>query len=182
MIETERLLLRVPVLDDVDAVADEIGDPEVMRYVGDGSVRSHDDAVEQIASMRRAWAADGFGRFTVLRREDGFVLGRVGFLAWDPEQWQTGTRAVLGARAEVELGWTLRRTAWGHGYATEAALAARDWSVREFGFTRLISLFYPENVRSMRVGTKIGEQFEREISFRPGLTLQLWSRNSLPLE
>jgi RimJ/RimL family protein N-acetyltransferase len=44
---------------------------------------------------------------------------------------------------------------WGHGYATEAARAARDWGY-EHGIESLISLIHPDNARSMRVAEKLG--------------------------
>ena len=175
MIETERLLLRLPVLDDVEAVADAFGDSEVMRYIGNGETGTHDDALRAIESMQRAWEQDGFGGFTVVRRDDGAMLGRVGFMAWDPDVWKSGIRKEIGDRAEIELGWTLGREAWGRGYATEAALAARDWGLEEINPRRLISLIHPKNVRSMRVAKKIGERFQHEVTTHRGIPTQLWA-------
>jgi hypothetical protein len=77
--------------------------------------------------MRRAWEVDGFGKLSVVRREDGAVLGRIGLLVWDPKTWVPGTRAEIGDSVEIEIGWQLRRDAWGAGYATEAARAVREW-------------------------------------------------------
>ncbi len=173
MIETERLLLRLPVPDDAPAVAEAIADAEVMRFIGFGETGTFDTAVEQVESMRRAWSEDGFGRFIVVRKADGARLGRVGLLAWDPSIWRSGIRAEIGERAEIELGWTLSRRAWGCGYATEAAAAARDWAFREVRPMRLISLIHPENERSMRVATKIGEHFEDSITTHRGIAVQL---------
>jgi RimJ/RimL family protein N-acetyltransferase len=174
VIETERLVLRLPVPDDAEAVAEASGDSEVMRYIGNGETGTDEDAVRTVERMRRAWELDGFGGFIVVRREDGATLGRVGFMAWDPDVWRSGTRAEIGDRAEVELGWTLSRIAWGHGYATEAALAARDWGLAEIAMRRLISLIHPENVRSMRVATKIGERYRHDITTHRGIASQLW--------
>ena len=129
MIETERLLLRLPEPGDAEAVAEHISDPEVMRYIGTTGTLA--DAVERIGQMRRAWDEDGFGGFVVVRRDNGDVVGRVGLLAWDPRTWHHATRREIGDDAEVELGWTLGRAAWGQGFATEAATAVRDWALRE---------------------------------------------------
>jgi len=51
-----------------------------------------------------------------------------------------------------ELGWALAREHWGHGYATEAAAAVRDW----FGGSGVVSLIAPDNLRSQRVAGRLG--------------------------
>ena len=174
MIETERLLLRLPVADDAPALTEAIVDPEVMRYLGNGETGGYDDVVEQIAALRQGWEADGFGRFVVVRREDGAVIGRVGLLAWDPVEWRPGLRSEIGDSAEVELGWTLLRSAWGAGYATEAARAVAGWAGREVSCRRLISLIHPDNVRSKRVAGKVGERFDSTIVTHRGVPAELW--------
>jgi len=175
VIETERLLLRLPELDDAAAVAETIADPEVMRFIGAGETGTFGDAVQTVESMRLAWEQDGFGRFVVVRSTDRVTLGRVGLLAWNPTSWKSGTRSEIGDEAELELGWTLGRAAWGHGYATEAALAARDWALREIRPRRLISLIHAENPRSMRVAEKIGERHLDDVTTHRGIQVQLWS-------
>ncbi len=60
---------------------------------------------------------------------------------------------------ETELGWAILSAHWGHGYATEAALAARDWIERD----RIISLIHPANVRSQRVAEKLGARIEQRV-------------------
>ena len=97
--------------------------------------------------------------FVVERAEDARVLGRAGFLRWDPQTWEIGG-------PETELGWGLAREHWGSGYATEAALALRDWALGERGLTRLISLIQHGNVRSFRVAEKLGERYERDVEVR----------------
>jgi RimJ/RimL family protein N-acetyltransferase len=175
VIETERLLLRQPVPDDVPSIAEAMADPEVMRYISGGKTGSFADAVAQVEKMRRAWREDGFGRFVVVRKADGAAVGRVGLLAWDPDTWQNGTRAEIGDHAEIELGWTLVRSAWGSGYASEAAFAVRDWALAEVAPPRLISLIHADNERSLRVAAKLGEHYERPITIHRGLDVQLWA-------
>ena len=175
MIETERLLLRPPIPTDVAAIAVVIGDAGVMQYIGRGETGSLADAEDQVERMSRAWHEDGFGRFIVLRKSDAATLGRVGLLAWDPKIWRSGVRSEIGEDAEIELGWTLARHAWGCGYATEAAEAVRDWAIRDVRPRRLISLIHPDNARSKRVATKIGERFEEAIATHRNIPSELWT-------
>lgn len=159
MIETERLLLRLPQIEDAPGLLEAFADPEAMRFIGDGSTTGLAGAEEAVERWLERWNAWEIGMFVIERAEDARVLGRAGFLRWDPETWEIGGR-------ETELGWGLARKHWGHGYATEAALAVRDWGIADRGLTRLISLIRPENKRSVRVAEKIGEQYEREVAVR----------------
>jgi RimJ/RimL family protein N-acetyltransferase len=167
VIETERLILRMPRPDDAPALVEAISDAEVMRYIGDGSTGDRAAAERTIERWLERWDESGLGQFVAHRREDGRFVGRAGFLVWDPDVWEP---APLRPGAEVELGWTVVRACWGHGYATEAALALRDWTVRP----RLISLIQHGNVRSVRVAEKLGERYERDVEVR-GVSTQLFS-------
>jgi RimJ/RimL family protein N-acetyltransferase len=174
VIETERLLLRPPDECDVEAVYRFVADPDVMRWIGDdGQTGTYADAAARIERYRRAWDLDGFGHFMVVPKVSGEPIGRVGILVWDPRTWEHGTRRELGDAAELELGWTLERAAWGRGFATEAATAVGDWAFRELQPGRLISLIRPDNVRSLRVAQKVGERYRHDVTVN-GLTVQLW--------
>jgi RimJ/RimL family protein N-acetyltransferase len=174
VLETERLRLREPSPADVDALARALADPDVMRYIGDGRTRPLDDAVRWVENDRHAWHVDGFGKFVVVRRHDERVIGRVGLSAWDPNTWAHGARADIGADGEIELGWTLLRDAWSRGYATEAAIAVRDWALQELRIPSLISLIHPDNTRSQSVAKRLGERYERDIVTARGHPAQLW--------
>jgi RimJ/RimL family protein N-acetyltransferase len=175
VLATERLLLRLPELGDAEALHRAYGDPEVMRYVGDGVPFTFEETRRTITRFRRRWRGDGFGAFVVELADGGGVIGEVDLIAWDRATWAYGLRDELGPEVELELGWTLERDAWGRGYATEAALAVRDWAFRELQPPRLISMIFPANVRSQRVAEKIGERFEREVVTASGKLTQLWS-------
>lgn len=156
MIETDRLLLRKPRGEDAPGLLEAFADPEAMRYIGDGSTTDLAGAEQAVDRWLKRWDAWGIGMFVVERTEDSRILGRAGFLRWDPEIWEIGGW-------ETELGWGLAREHWGHGYATEAALALRDWAFDGLGLTRLVSLIQHGNVRSVRVAEKLGERHERDI-------------------
>jgi RimJ/RimL family protein N-acetyltransferase len=161
VIETERLLLRMPQLEDVDDLLEFVGDAEVMRWVG-GEAGDRAATIEMIERWRARWDENGVGQFSVVL--DGHVIGRVGLLVWDSRTWATSSYSEAGPNAQTELGWALARAHWGHGYATEAARAAREWVYAERGVVRLISLIEPRNVRSVRVADKLGATPEQLVS------------------
>ena len=146
-LETDRLTLRGWREDDLDPLAAINADPEVMRYIRDGSVRDRRQSAEGLQKMIANWEALGYGLFAVEVRESGVLIGWAGFAVPDflPE--------VLPA---VEIGWRLDRRFWGHGYATEAATAAMRFGFLDSGMDRIISIRQLENVRSARVMEKLG--------------------------
>jgi RimJ/RimL family protein N-acetyltransferase len=163
VITTDRLLLRKPRREDASDLAVAYADPEVVRFMGDGSTATLTEVERGIASWLERWETWGMSLFALERREDGRIVGRAGFLRWDPETWEIGG-------TETELGWLLAREHWGHGYATEAALALRDWAFQDRGLTRLISLIQHDNLRSTRVAERIGERYERDVEVRGKLS------------
>jgi RimJ/RimL family protein N-acetyltransferase len=99
------------------------------------------------------WKLRGFGPYAVVERATGTMLGPVGL--WYPAEWP-----------EPEVKWALVRTAWGKGYATEAASAVIDMAKQHLGWTRLISLIFPQNERSKNVAARLGGIYEETIPFR----------------
>jgi RimJ/RimL family protein N-acetyltransferase len=165
-LETERLVLRAPEPSDLDFLAPMMGDPEVVRHLG-GSPRTRDEVRDGIDAMIRHWKRYGVGMFALERKEDQVVLGRVGFLVWDTAVWANGLRDEIGEPYETELGWALAHEHWGQGYATEAALAVRDWGFAERDLARLISLINLENRTSIRVAEKLGSSPGRIVEGPP---------------
>jgi ribosomal-protein-alanine N-acetyltransferase len=160
-IETERLALRRPRLSDAKALHAIYGDPEVMRYIGDGSTLTPAKTKAWIEKALARWKADGFGHFVI--EKDRKVIGRAGFLVWDPDEWKTGTLADLGDHAAIELGWMLAQEHWGNGYATEAAIALRNYGFKELKFERLISLITHGNDASVKVAERLGARYVRDV-------------------
>lgn len=161
MITTERLLLRRPRLD--DDLTEFVADGEVQRWIGGGG----ETPAEVIERWVRRWERNGVGQFIV--ELDGNLIGRVGFLVWDRRTWETSAYDLAGEHAETELGWAILQRYWGRGYATEAALAARDWA----GLDRLVSLIDPANARSIRVAEKLGAVRTDRVE-TPHATADVW--------
>lgn len=147
ILETERLLLRMFREEDFDDYAAIFGDPEVSRYLGDREPLSRLTAWRSLAFMVGHWQLRGYGMWAVEERKSGVLVGRIGFFY--PEGWPG-----------FEIGWALKPAYWGLGYATEGAKAALNYGFSELGQEHIISLIYPDNIRSIQVAKRLGEQLE----------------------
>jgi RimJ/RimL family protein N-acetyltransferase len=139
-IETQRLQLRPIELGDLDEFVALHTDPEVTQFI-----RPLDRAAakERLYRDEDEWLRRGHGILAVLDRESGAFLGRCGLKYWPQFD-------------ETELGWVLRRDAWGRGYATEAGQACIEWGFSEFDVPYLTAMINSGNVRSIRVGERLG--------------------------
>jgi RimJ/RimL family protein N-acetyltransferase len=151
-IETARLLLRVPELADAEALMGIFWDPEVVEQK-QVTLREPpgglDLATKNTSAMIRQWELRGYGHWVVIENATARVIGVVGF--YHPQEPWPG----------IDLGWVIHRSRWGHGFATEAAIAALHWIWQHTGIDRVVSLIAPDDHRSIRIATKIGERFER---------------------
>jgi RimJ/RimL family protein N-acetyltransferase len=165
VIATERLVLRLPRLDDATALLEFVGDEEVMSRIGD-EPGGREKAEAFVDRWIKRWERNGVGQFIV--ELDGRLIGRVGLIIWDRRSWEISAYEFAGEHAQEELGWALVRRVWGFGYATEAAQAVKSWCYRERGIDRLVSLIAPDNVRSQRVAEKLGAYVEERIESSVG--------------
>lgn len=99
----------------------------------------------------------GIWPWAVILRELHAPIGYCGLFRFDD----------INGQPEIELGYRLAKQFWGRGIATEVATAVRDMACDELGIKRLISLIYPDNLRSIRVATKLGMVCTGE-AFLPG--------------
>ena len=154
---TERLWLRVPAPQDAEDLYDLFADAEVMQGLGKERVSAVEDVRAIIEGMIGGWRTDGVGAFILeTAASDPQVVGQAGVMIFDTRDWTPSTWAHAGRHAQPELGWALARAFWGHGYATEAAAAIRDWAQKRPHVERLVSLISPDNVRSQRVAERLG--------------------------
>ena len=145
-ITTDRLILREVTETDIPELVSLHAHPDVERFM---DRFGPDDAKIWLERQRRSWNERGYGRMAIADRTTGRLLGRTGLA------WLAGI-AETQDLDETELGWTLRRDAWGHGYATEAALAVTAWAFDTIGLEQLVSMIEEGNDRSIRVAQRLG--------------------------
>lgn len=146
VIETERLILRPLSSEDHDDYLALANEPEVARFT---IAITAEQATERLAATERQWAERGHGGVAILERTEGRFLGRSGLHHW-PQF------------AETEIGWSLRRSEWGNGYATEAAEALVEWGFRTFPLPYLTAMIRHDNDRSLAVARRLGFEPLRE--------------------
>jgi RimJ/RimL family protein N-acetyltransferase len=122
-------------------------DPDVMKTLG--GVQPPNQAWRGFMAVAGSWTLLGYGMFSVLERTTGKWIGRVG--PWNPEGWPG-----------PEVGWALRKEAWGHGYATEAAATAMNWAFGELGWPEIVHLIEPSNPKSAAVAQRLGSRWLRK--------------------
>ena len=153
-IETPRLFVRVfDPATDVDAMTRVYCDREVMRYIVAGPMETRDEVAHALAKYKHAQDTRGFAFYAVVVRETGAVIGDVGF-------------GVLQQTGDVEIGWTLARSEWGRGYATEAAAATLAAGLAHLTVPRIVAAVDRANPTSLRVAQKLGMTEFGEMAFR----------------
>lgn len=142
-IETERLILRPPVLEDFDAFAAMHGDTEVMEFLG--------GAQEKAAAWRTfnafvgSWYLYKFAMFCMIVKDTGEWIGRTGPIY--PLDWP-----------EKEVGWGIIKSAMGKGYAKEAAIATMDYAFNELGWEKMVHCIHPDNIPSQNLAKAVGSK------------------------
>ena len=157
ILETERLLLRRMVPEDLDALYALYRDPEMRLYFPvEGSSPDRTLTLEE-TKEELEWFRNGhprhpeLGLWATILKETGVFIGRCGLLPW-----------TLDGRDEVEVAYMIDKSYWGRGLGSEAARGIRDYAFEELGLTRLVCFIDPQNEASIKVATHIGMTFERE--------------------
>lgn len=146
---TERLVFRRPVMDDHVWWMEYINHAEAIRFMP-FTLGSVADAKGFIQRSLDRMAADGACLNVVSERVTDKPVGMIGLL----------TQEVDGI-AELEVGYHLLPSAWGHGYATEAAITCKEFARRHRLSPSVISLIDPGNFKSQAVAKRNGMHFEK---------------------
>lgn len=149
-LETERLTLREITVADAPAMYALNLDPEVIQYTGDEAFSSLSEA-ETFIRNYPDYARNGYGRWAVIRKADGAMLGWCG-LKYLPE---TG---------ETDIGYRFFKKYWGNGYATEAARACLDFGFKKLNLETLVARAMHANAASINVMKKLGMTYRNEVT------------------
>jgi len=142
---TSRLVLRQWREDDRGPFAALNADPRVMEYFPGLLTRDQSDAmVDRCIGQLRC---DGFGLWAVEVKSSGEFIGFVGLTV---PIWEAAFTPC------TEIGWRLARSAWGQGYASEAAIAALATGFSSIGLDEVVSFTTTKNIRSQQVMKRIG--------------------------
>ncbi|MFF4597660.1 GNAT family N-acetyltransferase [Amycolatopsis sp. CA-161197] len=124
-------------------------DPGIARWYGAWTA---EDALRTATEMGRSWHSDGAHKWLAYDRADGVLIGRGGLSRTRDGQW--------------ELGWAVRESLWGRGYATEIGRAGLEFAWGELAASRVISFTEVHNGRSRAVMERLGFRYDRDISHR----------------
>lgn len=165
VIQTERLTLRPIAMEDFPRWAEMMADPEAARFLGGAQPAA--TAWRGFMTMAGAWSLTGVSMFSVIERDSGLWLGRIG--PWRPHGWP-GT----------EVGWGLHPEAQGKGFGVEAAAAAIDYAFDVLGWSEVIHCIDPDNLPSIRLAERIGSYNQGPTRLPPPfeqLTIERWGQS-----
>jgi RimJ/RimL family protein N-acetyltransferase len=151
-LETDRLVLRRLTPADADSLVELDSDAEVMRFVTGGRPTSRDEIVTDFlpAFLSYYERFAGYGFWAVIEKSTGDFLG-----------WFHFRPPAGGAAGDVELGYRLRRAAWGQGYAAEGSRALIRKGFTELGVQRVVAETMAVHAASRRVMEKAGLSLAR---------------------
>ena len=144
MLETERLIMRPMVKDDVDEIFAMRSDKDIMRFIREPQGRS--ESFDWIKLVSERWSSEKLGFCAVVEKKTDKFLGWCGV-------WR------LQETDEMEIGYAIDKAQWGKGFATEAAERFMQYAFEELKTEKLVAVARPENTASRRVMEKLGMQF-----------------------
>jgi len=151
-IETPRLYLRLMELSDLDDLLKIFGDPKVMASF-DTEPFNREQMGHWVQRNLAHQDSHEYGLFSVMLKSKEMLIGDCGL-----------ERMEVGGEFVTELGYDFRSDYWNQGFATEAALAVRDYAFDALSLPSLISLIRVGNEASKRVSEKIGMRLIAEIT------------------
>lgn len=143
ILETERLYLREMTESDLPALRRILQDPLVMyAYEHDFSDAEVSDWLDK---QKRRYAEDGFGLWAVILKATGEMIGQCGLTLQDYNEDQV-----------LEVGYLFQKAYWHKGYATEAAMACKEYAFTQLGAEEVFSIIRDTNIASQNVARRNG--------------------------
>jgi RimJ/RimL family protein N-acetyltransferase len=165
-LQTDRLLIRDWDEEDVNAALEIFGSADVTQWLSPEIDRVTDPGT--MRAILKAWIEAQpnlvvpAGRWAVVRQEDNEVVG--GLLI----------RLLPPYEEDLEIGWQLKPSAWGNGYATEASRGLLKWAFEKGGIDELFAVARPHNKRAIATATRLGMEWVGETDKYYDLSLQVY--------
>lgn len=147
--ETPRLLLRQMTEADAKHILQLNSDPEVVRYVHEPVLTKEGQALSIIKDIILPQYDRGLGRWAMITKDHKDFIGWCGL-------------KYRADRDEIDLGYRLKKEAWGKGFATEAAQQTLHYGLHTLALPLITGRAHVQNLASLRVLEKIGMIFQRE--------------------
>jgi len=142
-LETERLTLREMTPSDLPVLRGILQDDEVM-YAYEGAF-SNAEVESWLLKQLGNYRAYGFGLWLVILKETGEAIGQCGLTMQD-----------CAGRQALEIGYLFNKAYWHRGYATEAAVACREYAFNTLGAAEVCSIIRDTNIPSQNVARRNG--------------------------
>jgi len=146
--ETERLILRELLPDDAAGMFEMDSDPEVHLYLGNKPYTSIEQSKENIEFIRRQYVENGIGRWAVVEKASQNFIGWAGL--------KLITEPINSRINYYDLGYRFAKKYWGKGYATESAIASRDYAFNTLKLPEVIGIADINNLGSIHILEKTG--------------------------
>lgn len=148
--ETDRLILREFVAEDLNRLSKILADEQVMRYSSTG-VMTKEQTANLIKNNMYSYQIEGCGSFAVIHKDTNKLIGMCGCY---PQE-------IDGPR-EIEVVYKLQPNYWGKGLATEALKATINYAHNTLKVNRLVAAIDKKNIPSIKVAEKVGMQYEKD--------------------
>lgn len=151
-LETPHLILRGFFPPDFEPLCAILSDLDVLRYMPRTDPYPPQSVQRIIDRQQLHWDTHGFGWYAVEDRQSAELVGWCGL-------------GVLDETNETEIKYLLKRSHWGRGLATEAALPCLEGGFTRYGLQAIIGLVHPHNAASRRVLEKLGLRYQDRVHY-----------------
>ncbi len=156
-IETERLILRELAYTDEKDLFEMDADPEVHLFIDNNPVKSIDEITKVIEMLKVQYTENGIARWAVVDKLTNECVGWSGLKYFN--------QPLNNHNYFYELGYRFKKKHWGKGFATESSTAILDYGFANLNIDKIFAITDPKNVRSKKVLTKLGFDFQETFDY-----------------